>query len=68
MEWVKAAWHEDGEQVEGTFPSVWLEDDDKTLRWPPSKRHVGEAIAKRKKPAENWLKFPIIKIKVKDSK
>ena len=70
MEWIKAIWLEEGEEMEGVFPSFWLEENEegeKFLRWPP-KSLQADAIAKRKSPSTNWSTFKIIRIKFQDSK
>ena len=54
--------------INGTFPSIWLEDssdEQKYVRWPP-KNQEADALAKRRHPKENWLKFNIIRIKIRD--
>ena len=54
--------------MNGTFPSIWLEyssDEQKYVRWPP-KNQEADALAKRRHPKENWLKFNIIRIKIRD--
>ena len=68
MEWIRAVWWENEKQMDGIFPSIWLEDGrdgQKFVRWLP-KNQEADALAKRRHPKENWLKFNIIRIKIRD--
>ena len=68
MKWIKAVWWKNDKQMHRTFPSIWFEDGrdgQKHVRWSP-KNQEADALAKRKHPKKNWLKFYIIRIKIRD--
>ena len=61
MSWARAVWIENDVEEEGVVPRVWIED--KTVRWPKG-INVIRAFSERRLPLDNWLSFPLLKIKV----
>ncbi|XP_067285868.1 uncharacterized protein [Pseudorasbora parva] len=61
MLFVKAVWTENGKEMEGTIPDVWVNVDDKTLRWP--KTRAKYCFENHVAPKDDWETFPLIKVK-----
>ena len=61
MSWARAVWIENDVEEEGVVPRVWIED--KTVRWPKG-INVIRAFSEQRLPLDNWLSFPLLKIKV----
>lgn len=64
--YARAVWKE-GEQVEeGVVPENWIDKIKKTVRWPCSlsATNTENAIRNRITPKEDWMTFPLIKIKM----
>ena len=63
--WARAVWREGEKLMEDVVPLKWTNAD--SLFWP-----VGisfqRALSKQLEPAENWKKFPLIKIKLQSGK
>ena len=60
MSWARAVWIEDDVE-EGVVPRVWIEN--KIVRWPKG-INITRAFSEQKSPLDNWLSFPLLKIKV----
>ena len=61
MSWARAVWIENDVEEEGVVPRVWIED--KTVWW-PNGINVIRAFNEQRLPLDNWLSFPLLKIKV----
>ena len=57
--WAKAVWLEEGQEVDGTVPSVWINGD--TSYWPNAE--ADKHAKKQSVPESSWLKFQLVKIK-----
>ena len=55
VEWIKAVWLEDGNEVEGTVPSNWVLGKTKKVAWPSNKKRKIKAFNDHESPADNWL-------------
>ena len=65
MAWSRAGWTENEEEMEAVIPSIWIQNE--KVYW-PTKINVKKAFKERADPEENWLMFPLIKVKFKDAK
>ena len=56
---------EDGKEFEDTIPHCWIDKENNLVRWPKKmkKGHLDKAIKAAMKPAEDWQKYKLIKIK-----
>lgn len=61
--WSRAVWMEEKREEEGVVPTTWINQRYKLVFWP--KINARKAITEMLQPTENWLKFPLIKIKLK---
>jgi hypothetical protein len=63
-------WKEGEREMEDSVPSVWISKSRTTLRWPTetSREKFRKLFMGQRVPEENWLQFPIIKIKVTSGK
>lgn len=61
MAWARAVWLENDVEEEGVVPHAWIEN--KTVRWPTGV-NVMRAFSEQRLPLDNWLTFPLVKIKV----
>ena len=50
---------EDGRECEDVFPTNWIQDDERTLRWPLEKKQAVLQYMVRQcvKPEDNWLRI-----------
>ena len=70
MAWVRAAWEEHNEkEYEETVPRNWVNERENKVYWPDRQLSVvSKMITNREKPANDWLCFRLIKIKLKSGK
>jgi hypothetical protein len=64
-EWVKADWLEGGKEMEDTIPSNWVLEADRKVAWPPDRKQERKAYKNHEHPAEDWLHFDLVKIKIR---
>ena len=66
--YARAVWIEDGRETEGTIPSNWVNHSQKTIRWPNDTKTAGKAYRKKMDPQDEWLTYPLVKIKMTSGK
>ena len=59
MSWSRAVWTEKGKTIEGVLSSNWIQN--KYVYWP--KKNAQSCANNHEEPTEEWLKFPLVKIK-----
>ncbi|XP_061586866.1 serine/arginine repetitive matrix protein 1-like [Cololabis saira] len=68
--YVRAVWKEGDREEEGVVPQNWVDEGEKVVRWPSrfSVTKTEKAIRDRVEPEEDWLVFPLLKIKMTSAK
>lgn len=66
----RAMWKEGEQEEEGVVPENWIDRNKQTVRWPHnlSTTKTEKAIRDRIIPQEDWITFPLIKIKMTSAK
>ena len=64
--YARAVWIEDGNETEGSLPYNWIDEIQKTVRWPNKKG--GHAYRTKKFPEYDWSTFQLIKVKMTSGK
>ncbi|XP_049454812.1 uncharacterized protein LOC125902480 isoform X26 [Epinephelus fuscoguttatus] len=61
MQYARAVWEENGKEMEGTIPEVWINMDEGTVRWPKKKEKY--CYDNHVPPMKDWDTFRLIKKK-----
>ena len=61
MSWSRVVWKELFREEEMTIPTIWIVD--KNVCWPKG-INVIRACSQQWPPKDDWMKYPIIKIKI----
>ena len=65
-QWVRAVWFENGREVEGVAPSIWIKRG--TVFWPQG-ANAEPAYVNRAEPNEKtWRSFKLVKVKFTSGK
>lgn len=66
----RAVWKEGEREEEGVVPDNWIDRNKRTVRWPRnmSTTKTERALKDRINPQEDWMVFPLIKIKMTSAK
>lgn len=68
--YTRAVWREGTQEEEGVVPDSWIDREMKTVRWPRkmSVTKTEKAIKDKIQPQDDWMTFPLIKIKITSGK
>lgn len=67
--YARAVWKEGDIEEEGVVPENWIDRTKKILRWPRmSSTKTEKAIKDKMNPKDDWMTFPLIKIKFTSGK
>lgn len=68
--YVRAVWKEGEQEEEGVVPYSWIDRNKRTVRWPRnmSTTKIERAIKEKINPQDDWMMFPLIKIKTTSGK
>ncbi|XP_031167926.2 uncharacterized protein LOC116059064 [Sander lucioperca] len=68
--YARAVWKEGEQEEEGVVPDNWIDRNKRTLRWPHnmSATKTERALRDKINPQDDWITFPLIKIKMTSAK
>ncbi|XP_039679334.1 uncharacterized protein LOC120573590 isoform X1 [Perca fluviatilis] len=68
--YARAVWKEGEQEEEGVVPDNWIDRNKRTLRWPHnmSTTKTERALRDKINPQDDWMTFPLIKIKMTSAK
>lgn len=67
--YARAVWKEGEIEEEGVVPENWIDEKQNIVRWPRmSTTKTEKAIKEKQNPQDDWMTFPLIKIKMKSGK
>lgn len=64
--YARAVWKEGEQEEEGVVPDNWIDRNKRTVRWPRnmSTTKTERALKDKINPQDDWMMFPLIKIKM----
>lgn len=67
--YARAVWKEGEIEEEGVIPENWINGTKRIVRWPRmSTTKTEKAIKEKLNPQDDWMTFPLIKIKMTSGK
>ncbi|MED6234412.1 hypothetical protein ATANTOWER_029102 [Ataeniobius toweri] len=68
--YTRAVWKEGEQEEEAVVPDNWIDRNKRSVRWPHSMSitKTERALKEKINPEDDWMTFPLIKIKITSGK